>query len=1157
MTIFEWLDRYVDHYSVFKYGGCPYDYDGVCLTGLGDCLVLEEKNPVFDEDLQLILNEEEEKWLARNEHVKYIILKFGSNWWYIDRNFEKFHLNPLKYIGRKNQHERQFPHLGIHGEFELLNGAFGYDDWCKKAKFLGVDTLGICEKNTLAGVLKFQKACKVAGIKPIIGAEYSISFEARKESTLKFYVINNVGWANLVRLNSIVKFGENSQINIEDLEEFSEGLICVINPTDFRFDRDNLKELYYPFKHNLFYQISPIEFRNNSKDKQYLENLKLFMETQLQPILIDDTYYLEPEHSTLKDNLNVIGNMAKDNFLKGTQHFKSAWEIEEILKPLFNTKKYAIFLNNCLSNLEWVARTCTFEVQMGQRHLPEYKPKNDFEKSFNNNFDLLYHLVKQECKKKFYDNNVYIDRLFYEVGVIKETGITDYFLILWDTIQWAEANGILVGFGRGSAAGSLVSYLLGITKVDPLKYNLIFERFITKERVIKSLPDIDVDFDSVRKNEVKKYMEQRYGSNYFCSVGTYGTLQIKMGIKDFSRVKGLPVEYVNRINKTLDLETSTRWEDIIENAATKPSVKEFVMNNPDIVEFIQLSKGQPKTESVHACATIVLPEGMEIWDTIPTRPAQIDGEEIVVSEWEGEDLDEAGFLKEDILGLIQLTKIRMIVDLIKKHYDTDIDIYDIPFEDDVFAMFRDGNNADIFQFNTKIAVKYCKEFQPYNFEELALMTAICRPGPMESGTDARLVKIKFGDEDFGVRPGLEKITKHTFGLLIYQEQIMQVFVNLASISLVESDDIRRALGKKKIEVIMPYHDKFIQGGIANGYEESYLKDLWDEMVKFSAYSFNKSHAVVYSMPGYVAQYLKWRYPVEFWTTAFSTSKSDEHDVFISEIIRTNTVALEGVDINKSDINFKADPDQMRIYWSLSVKQCGDVAMQEIIKEREANGQFFSLKEFLTRIPKDKVNKRVVENLIYGGAFDEIGNVEKVSDRLKLFEILKSFVGKKGDFSNIDEAIANGLVECEWWWLLMQKKVSEFSFFDWESIVKEGDWKEKWEYLSFDTLLNSNYKTGCGDYSSVVVAGVIKEIDVRTTKDDIEFARILLESNYNTSWYYIRNFDNWKLNKKDIMTAKTGDIFIGNGNPIHNKYMKHNIIQAVSDFEYEILSTEIQ
>jgi DNA polymerase-3 subunit alpha len=1044
----------------------------------------------------------------------------------------------------------------VHGEFEILNGTFRYDEWCKKAKFLGVKTLGLCERNTLAGVLKFQKACKRHGIKPIIGAEYTISFEKRKESTLKLYAINETGWKNLVKINSVVKFSEVPQIDIESLQEFSEGLICIINPVDFLFNRENLKELYHPFNRYLFYQVSPVEFRNNNKDKIYLENLATFLETQLQPVLIDDTYYLEPEQSILKDNLNVIGSKPKDNFYKGTQHFKSAKEIDEILEPLFEPCEYKKFLTSCESNLGWIERTCTFEVEIGQRHLPEYVPKNDFEESFKTNFDLLYHITKDVCKKKFKDNHVYIDRFMYEISVIKDTGIADYFLILWDTVQWAEKNGILIGFGRGSAAGSLVSYLLGITKVDPIKYGLIFERFITRERVMKSLPDIDLDFDAIRKNEVKKYMEQRYGSDHFCSVGTYGTLQIKMGMKDFSRVKGLPVDYVNRINKVLDLEVNTVWENLIENAAEKPSVKDFIMKHPDIVELIQLSKGQPKSESVHACATIVLPKDMEVWDTLPIRPAVVDDKEIIVTEWEGEELDEAGFLKEDILGLHQLTKIQMIKDLVKKHYDEDIDIYELPIDDAVFEMFRNGHNADIFQFGTKIAVKYCKEFQPYNFEELALMVAICRPGPMESGTDTRLVKIKFGQEEEMKRPGLEEITKETFGLLIYQEQIMQVFVKLAGVSLVESDDIRRALGKKKIEVIMPYHDKFIQGGMANGYDKDYLEDLWEEMVKFSGYSFNRSHAVVYAMPGLVAQWLKWKYPVEFWTTAFSTSKQEEHDAFVSEIMKTKTVELAGVNINISDKDFKPDVDNMRIYWSLSVKQCGEVAMQEILAEREKNGQFFSLKEFLSRVPKDKVNKRVVENLIYAGAFDELENIKNVNDRLRLFNELKEFVGKSGDFTKIDKAISGGVTSYEWWWLLKQKEVSEFSFFDYDSIIKEGDWKKSWKYMSIEELLNSKCTTGCSDYPSYLFAGIIKEIDIKKDANEIEFARLLLENNYSVSWYYIKGFDNWANTKNEISGARVGDIFVGNGNPIYNKWMKQNIMQAVKKFEFEFLSTQI-
>ena len=1138
MKFTDWTEKYCT--------SCQHLYDNIYeIDHLGKCLVLEEKKKILDETLKPTLSNAEQKLL---EEVDYIVFKFGSNWWFADKEFKTFRLNPLKYTGQKQKF--QPAHLGVHGEFELLNGCMSYDKWCQKARFLGVQTLGICERNTLAGLFKFQKACKSSGIKPVLGVEYVIALEPRHTSSVKLYVVNKTGWKNLLALNTIVKFGENGVIEWKDLLKHSDGLICFINPADFRYNEKWLSPLSRKYTNLFFIQISPTVFKNQSKDREYLENLKEFYDSQYksQFILIDDTYYLEPEDIELKDSLNVVAGMVKDSSLDNTRHFKTENEIKEILSPLF--KDFEPFWTICVSNCDYIARICDFEIETGHRHLPEYKRK-DTELYFKTNFDLLHFHVHCGLERLGLNNNQkYLDRLSYELDVIKSCGVVDYFLIAWDIVQWAESNGILAGIGRGSSAGSLVAFLLGITKIDPLKYNLLFERFLTRERATKSLPDADLDFQADRKNEIKKYLKQRYGEDRVCSIGAYTTLQIKSSIKDYARVKGLPVEYVNRINKALNLGVETCWENIIENAADKPSVKDFVIKNPDIVEFIQLSQGQPKAESVHPCATIVLPENMTLKESIPVRVAEVDGVKIIVSEWEGEELDEIGYLKEDILGLNQLTKFRMIMDLVKKNHGIDIDIYNLPFEPEVFKLFREGNNADVFQFNTKIAVKYCKSFQPDNFEDLALMVAICRPGPMEAKTDQEIIKIKFGEKKPEKRPGLEEITKNTYKSIIYQEQVMQACVDIAGISLTEADDVRRALGKKKPEVLKAYQTKFIEGGVNNGYDKKYLTKLWKEIVGFSSYSFNRSHAVVYAMTAYVAQYLKWKYPVEFWTTAFSTSNQEDYEGFISEIIRTGFIELSNCNINNSDLHFMGDCNSSRIYWTLSVRQCGEVATQAILEERRKNGQFFSLKEFLARVPKSKVTKAVVENLIYAGAFDELEKIKNPKDRIRLINQLKD--SRKGDYKVIDRVIANGLVNCEWWWLLMQKKMSEYAFFDYKSIIKENpEWKKP--YLSLEQLHDDDFKPSHPDFSSIVTAGIIKEIETKKTPEGVEYARILLENNYSSAWFYIKGHNTWDNNKEYIMQAKAGDLFIGNGHPRHNKWLGQNVINSTKDFACEILS----
>lgn len=1179
-----WLDRFVSEYTVLT-------DNLVNIVELGDCLLVSEKDgKVLDSELHPLLSDNEQEILDTGE-IKYLILKFGSNYFYTDLTiFERFgvvgnaenNFNFLKYFGKKSS-IMDWPYLGVRGSYEILNGVFHYEEWVKKAVFLGVKTLGICEKNTLAGVLKFQMACKKKDIKSIIGATYSIK-DDRSSWDFKLYVKSKEGWRNLLLINSIVKvLNDQPYISIEELVDLSEGLIFVFCPSEFQFDKVIINKIKKSFE-NVYFQISDLEFSSDERDQDYLLNVKKWKESSgLKPVLISDSHYLEPEHQDLYLSLNKLGGL-NSPLLDNTKHFKDLEEVILSLEPLFvNEDDCLDFISECVDNTNELSDLCNFKISTSDWHIPQYKMSALELKKFKTNEKMFLSLIEeglQNYRKEKGEvwwtehEKEYRDRIEIETELIIFGQIVDYFLLLWDVLEYCKREDILVGNGRGSAAGSLVSYLIGITKVNPLDYGLLFERFLTKGRLIDekgnrvSLPDIDLDFNGERRDEVKRYLEQKYGEERVCSIGTYTSLQLKAAIKDFGRVKGLDQESYNTFVKIMDLSTSDsrkifHWTEIFKQAAQKDFIKDFVQKNPDIIEFVMECIGQEKAASVHPCATVVLPEGYSIYETIPVRMGEVAGHKMLISEWEGDTIEKAGFLKEDILGILQLTKFSMIQRLVKEQLKKELDVFKVPLDvPEVMDLFCKGFSSDIFQFQSQTLTNYTLQVQPRNVEELALINAIVRPGPMDNGFHTDYVSIKRGEkEEEYLSEDIRKILGETKGLIVYQEQVMKVTQNIGGLTLSEADEVRRAMGKLDYKYLSGFLPRFLEGGGKKGYKEDDLQNLWEQMSKFCRYAYNKSHAVCYALTAYTAQYLKWKYPIQFWTTAFEYEDNDlKIQRFISEIYKSGSIKLFGPDINFSKTSFTSDYKKNEIYWTLSkVRNCGDVAVTVILEEREKNGEFFSLEEFVERVPKDKVNKSVVENLIFAGAFDKLENIKYVPDRVRLikkFRELRGIKVSKDDF--IDQSIKSGIVETDWWWLLVQKYVSGFAFFDYESFIYDNEeWKElKLPFLSPEGLSQNDYPSNnFSSKSKVITAGVIQEIDVRETSVGEEFARILIENNYVTAWIYIRGFDNWAKNKEYILGAGKGSLIICNSIPTNNQWTGQNVFQTVKDFTCELLTMD--
>lgn len=595
------------------------------------------------------------------------------------------------------------------------------------------------------------------------------------------------------------------------------------------------------------------------------------------------------------------------------------------------------------------------------------------------------------------------------------------------------------------------------------------------KKTYKDMPDIDVDFATVGRDKVKEYIRNKYGIDFSCSVGTYTRMKLKTCIKDFAKIKGLSFDYTNKITKEIDDQIECEFADLFEFACKSKPLFKFIQEYPEIIHAVHYSLMGCKAESVHPSAVIIVPKKDEegndtsVYEWMPIK--KIDG--LLVSEWEGKYTEQALFLKEDILGLNQLDKFHDIISLIKKNHNISIDTNDIPFDDaEVFRYFRKGWCEDVFQFGTMSLMNYCKQVKPTEFSDLVAMTALFRPGPIASNAHSAFADIKNGKKKPKFDYGIENITGETYSLLVYQEQMMSIIHQLGGLSLIEAENARKYIKKKKFKELNALGDEFIRGAIANGCPEKEAEIIWDKMNAFSAYSFNKSHAVAYTLMSYWSQWFKVNYPLEFWTVSLQYSDESEIPYRLSEMKKIGVeIEIRQPDINYSESNFTCDSENNRIFYSLNkIKGVGDVAVKCLMETRKNGGQFFSLDEFLSRVPS-KVNKSVVKWLIVAGAFDIVENVNQPRDRRKLLE--KYLIEIKGDKElpadyNTEEArITNSF------WIMEQKRLTGFGEIDYESMLPNKKMKR--------LFVNESDFFISRDETEVCIAGKLMSFTERSIK----------------------------------------------------------------------------
>ncbi len=881
-----------------------------------------------------------------------------------------------------HQHSDYVP-LHLHTEYSLLDGALKINELIELAASYRMPAVAITDHGNLFGAVEFYKKTTRAGIKPVIGCEVYVAPKDRfdKEKTdateSAFHLIllakDNNGYKNLVTLVTKAYtegFYYKPRIDRALLEQYSGGLIgltsCLKGEVPYYLQRDSVdkaREIALAYKHILGPDNFYIEIQNNGLEEQEKINVKLIdlaKELHIGIAATNDCHYLKKEDSRAHDILVCIqtGKTVNDsNRLKFNSdgfYFKSPDEMKAFFKEL----------PEAVLNTRAIAERCNVDFKLGTTLLPTYEIQNGLSPE-----DFLEDLAKNGLREKFGGNppDAYKERLKREIAIIRQVGYSSYFLIVWDFISHARKNKIPVGPGRGSAAGSLVSYSMGITEIDPIKYSLLFERFLNPERI--SMPDIDVDFCKDRREEVISYVSEKYGKDHVAQIITFGTMAAKAAIRDVGRALDLPYSEVDKIAKLVPNALNITIDDAIK---TEPQLKGLYENNQKVSELLDIAKrleGLCRHASTHAAGVVISP--MPLTDYTPLYKSPSDG--TITTQFDMGSIESIGLLKFDFLGLKTLTIIEKTLKYIKDN-GPELLLKDISLEDKkTYELLSSGHTTGIFQLESSGMREILVKMHPNRFEDLIALVALYRPGPIGSGMIDDFIKRKKGQTTVKYElPQLKEILDETYGVILYQEQVMRIANKLANFTMGQADILRKAMGKKKPEEMEKLKEAFIQGAVANKIAEKKAIRLFDLMALFAEYGFNKSHSAAYAYLAYQTAYLKAHYPVEFMAATLSADMDNtDKIVHLIAACRNMSIRILPPDINDSGREFKVIGNSIR-FGLEAVKGVGSAAIESILESKENRGAFLSIEDFLQKVDTRKANKKVIEGLIKAGAFDSLG-----------------------------------------------------------------------------------------------------------------------------------------------------------------------------------------
>ena len=881
-----------------------------------------------------------------------------------------------------------FTHLHVHTEYSLLDGSSKIKELTARAKELGMDSLAITDHGVMYGVIDFYRAAKEVGIKPILGCEVYVAPGSRfdRENTggedryyhLVLLAENDQGYKNLMKIVSkgfVEGFYYKPRVDYEVLETYHEGVIalsaCLAGEVQKYLARGMYEEAMRSaqryegiFGKNNFF----LELQDHGLPEQKMVNqglLRLSRDTGIELVATNDIHYTFAEDEKAHDILLCIqtGKKVADEdrmrYAGGQYYCKS----EEEMQALFP------YAREALENTHKIAERCNVEIEFGVTKLPKYGVPEGFD-----SWTYLNHLCREGFKTRYpKDDGTLSRRLDYELDVIRTMGYVDYFLIVWDFINYARSKDIMVGPGRGSAAGSIVSYTLGITNIDPVRYNLLFERFLNPERV--SMPDIDVDFCYERRQEVIDYVVEKYGKDQVVQIVTFGTLAAKGVVRDVGRVLDLPYAMCDSIAKMIPNDLGMTLDKAI---AANPDLRKLYNEDAQVKYLIDMSKrleGLPRHTSMHAAGVVIGSRSID--EFVPLSKAA-DG--TITTQFTMTTIEELGLLKMDFLGLRTLTVIQNAVHLAEKDYGISIDIDHIDFDDKrVLESIGTGRTEGVFQLESGGMKSFMKELKPENLEDIIAGISLYRPGPMDF--IPRYLKGKNDKSSITYEcPQLEPILSPTYGCIVYQEQVMQIVRDLAGYTMGRSDLVRRAMSKKKTAVMEKERQNFVYGNeaegvkgcIANGIDEKTANHIYDEMIDFAKYAFNKSHAAAYAVVSYQTAYLKYYYPKEFMAALMSSVMENvsKFSEYILNCRRMMNIAVLPPDINEGESGFSVSGGGIR-YGLSAIKSVGKPVVDAILEERAKNGKFRTMEDFINRMTQREVNRRTLENFIKSGALDSL------------------------------------------------------------------------------------------------------------------------------------------------------------------------------------------
>ena len=903
-----------------------------------------------------------------------------------------------------------YVHLHNHTHHSLLDGLTKIPDMVARVKELGMEACAITDHGTMSGAIEFYKAAKNVGIKPIIGIETYVAARTRHDRDpakdkaryhLTLLAMNHKGYQNLMQLSTIANLEGvyyKPRIDHELLEQYNEGIICMsgciggeLGENLRNDDYEKAKEIagwyksvfgdrYYMELQDHGHPEARSHWPEQKKVNDYIERIS--EELDIPCVVTSDGHYLNHEDQEAHEILLCVGTGAylSDEKRMSLKDFELHLTTpEDIISRWQTTNPQAI------ANTKAIADRCDVEIKLGDILIPKFPtPNGESEKEYLDHLvysgmAVRYAGMKLEEAKKLPNDQLraklseaQLERLDMEFGVLDNMGYNGYFLIVQDFINWGKSQGIIFGPGRGSAAGSIIAYALNITDLDPLHYDLLFERFLNPDRI--SMPDIDIDIQDTRRGEVIEYCAKKYGSERVANICTFGTMAARASVRDVARVLQVPYGESDRLAKLIPPPVQGRHVPIKKSLEEDPDLKKEYESNPTaktVYDFASQLEGTIRSHGVHAAGVVIAPD-----DLVKYVPLEMAQKGVVATQYPMGPVEELGLLKMDFLGLSNLSIINNALRIIRKVYKTDIDLSTLPLDDEeTYKLFQRGDTTGVFQLESAGMKRYLRELKPSVFEDIIAMVALYRPGPMQF-IDS-FIKRKHGEEEITyLHPGMENSLKNTYGILVYQEQFMQISKEWCGFTGGQADTLRKAVGKKKIDLMKKVKPEFVEGAVkVGGATKEIAEQFWDALEEFANYCFNKSHAACYGLIAYWTAYLKAHYPDAF-MAALMTSDQDDTERLAIEMTECKHMGIEVLnpDVNESFVEFAVVPNEKKIRFGMAaVKGVGVGAVEEIIRAREADGPFKSVEDFAKRVSTSKFNRKAWESLIKTGAFDSFGD----------------------------------------------------------------------------------------------------------------------------------------------------------------------------------------